>query len=458
MDFPKPRFKISKNEAKADAALVKYLRNAHNFPYLNSVTRKIIARLEASDLRPQNKALLELWPKVLADALRNLKKHDPREWGKRKRRVSYSSFFHEGSLGVTELRNVLESFAKFESMLYGASPDRYRDHIAHAFRVWIIGHGILRAKECLGGLLFSDDVPHEENIEGGYARCIDEIVAAEWECMWAIVALCHDLGYPLQHVETINALARDALGQMGLVHGGDLRFSFSPQMLPFHDTMVQLMASKPVQKGKGFATHLQNKYYLKILKSFDNLDHGIVSSLLVSKALVYFLESDLSRDSRGPLDKEDARQFLIRREILRAIAFHTCQDVYHLRFDTLAFLLYVVDEVQCWGRPTLEELQHPAADMPEAEAEVVCFEPKRVAVIIRTGPDDWSQEQFVAARRQLGKLHRMLRLGVGTSALTGHYLEFGVVPDKGKGVHLLLKNGKIAVKKVDAAELDCLGT
>lgn len=458
MAFPKPQFKISKDEAAADAALVEYLQNPLNFPYLHYGTRKIIARLEASDMRPQNKTLLELWPKVLADALRKLKEHDPREWDKRKKRVSYSSFFHEGSLGVTELRNVLESFARFESMLYGASPDRYRDHIAHAFRVWIIGHRILRTKACLNGQLFSDDLTHEDASGGGHAMRVGEIVADEWECMWAIVALCHDLGYPLQHVETINALARDTLGQMGLVHGGDLRFSFSRQMLPFHDTMVQLMASKPVQKDKGFATHLQNKYYLKLLKSFDNLDHGIVSSLLVSKALVYFLESDLSRDGRGPLTEEDARQFLIRREILRAIAFHTCQDVYHLRFDTLAFLLYVVDEVQCWGRPTLEELQHPAADMPEAEAEVVCFKPKRVAVIIRTGPDDWSQEQFVAARRQLGKLHRMLRLGVGTSALTGHYLEFGVVPDKGKGIHLLLKNGKIAVKKVDAAELDCIKT
>jgi hypothetical protein len=459
MAFPKPRFKISKDEAKADAALVKYLQKPQNFLYLHAGTRKIIARLEACDLRPQNEALLELWPKVLADALRKLKEHDPREWDKRKRRVSYRSFFHEGSLGVTELRNVLESFARFESMLYGASPDRYRDHIAHAFRVWIIGHGLLRGKACLKGQLFSDDLTRGETSEGGDAGRVGEIAADEWECMWAIVALCHDLGYPLQHVDSINALARDALRQMGLVHGGDLRFSFSRQMLPFHDTMVQLMASKPVRLDKEkYATHLQNKYYLKLLKSFDNLDHGIVSSLLVSKALVYFLESDLSRDSRGPLTEEDARQFLIRREILRAIAFHTCQDVYHLRFDTLAFLLYVVDEVQCWGRPTLEELQHPTSGMPEAEAEIVCFEPKRVAVIIRTGRQEWSLEQFKAARRQLGKLHRMLRLGVGTSMLTDHYLEFGVVPDRGKGVHLLLKDGRIAVKEVDAAGLDCIRT
>jgi hypothetical protein len=454
MAFPRPPFRISKETENADAALVRCLKADGGFSYLHADTRAILHKLEPTDLRKQNELLLDLWPRVLTDALRNLKQHDPREWDKKNKRVDYGSFFHEGSLGVTELRNVLESFAKFESMLYGASPDRYRDHIAHAFRVWIIGHGVLHDKHCFAGQLFSDGLFHGENQEGGQA-VPPGISSNEWECMWAIVALCHDLGYPLSHLDRINTLARDALRQMGLVHGGDLQFSFSQQMLPFHETIIRLMASKPVREGKQFCTHLQNKYYLKLLKSFDNLDHGVVSALLVSKALVYFLESDLSQDRFDALTEEDARQFLIRREILRAMAFHTCQDIYHLRFDTLSFLLYMVDEIQCWGRPTLEELQHQPTGMPEAEAELRAFEGKKVAVVIHTGKAEWSTQQMDATGNQLGKLYRMLRLGVGTSMLKGHYLEFAVVPDKGKGMHLLLKNGKIKLAKVDAAHLDC---
>jgi hypothetical protein len=338
-------------------------------------------------------------------------------------------------------------------MLYGASPDRYRDHIAHVFRVWVIGHRVLKNKNCFKGVLFSDEILNRRH--RGRQDSKEEIHPSEWECMWAIAALCHDLGYPLSHIDQINSSARDALRQMGLVHGGDLRFSFSLQMLPFHDTLIRLMASRLVRNGRGYRTHLQNKYYLKLLKSFGNLEHGIVSSLLVSKALVYFLESDLCQDGQGILDKQDARQFIIRREILKSMAAHTCQDIYHLRFDTLSFLLYVIDEIQCWGRPTLEELQHQAWNMPASEAEVIFFEPKRVAVIIHTGAEDWSKKQHDSTEGQLSKLYRMLRLGVDTSKLRDRYLEFAVVPDRGMGMHLLLKDGRISLEDVDAVDLDC---
>ncbi len=455
MGFPKPRFKINKHVGKADDPLVTYLKADGNFSYLHADTRELIGKLPDGDLRAQNDLLLDLWPKVLTDALRKLKEHDPREWDRKNKRVSYSSFFHEGSLGVTDLRDVLESFAKFESMLYGASPDRYRDHIAHAFRVWIIGHGVLTERTCLGGVLFSDKLVDSKKLHDGWLAPAGKISADEWECMWALAALCHDLGYPLSHIDRINSLARDALRQMGLVHAGDLRFGFSQQMLPFHDTIIRLMASRPVRQGDHLFTHLQNKYYLKFLKSFDNLKHGVVSALLVSKALVYFLESDLSQDKLKPLSEDDARQFVIRREILRAIGAHTCQDIYHLRFDTLSFLLYIIDELQCWGRPTLEELQHQVAEMPEAEAEVVMFQPKKVAVVVRTGTRKWSDKQRDTTRNQLSKLHRMLRLGVGTSMLKDHYLEFAVIPDSGEGMHLLLKNGEIVVEDVAASAIDC---
>ena len=455
MAFPKPPFKISRKVATADADLLKYLQVKGHVSYLRDDTWTAVQNLKATDLQAKSDALLGLWPKVLTDALYRLKEHDPREWDKKTTKVDYGSFFHEGSLGVAELRKTLESFTKFESMLYGASPDHYRDHIGHAFRVWITGHALLKDGACFGGELFSDSMFTGKR-EKRKAKRQPTIIADEWECMWAIASLCHDLGYPLSHLNRINSRARHALEQMGLVHGGDLRFSFSPQMLPFHETIIRLMASKPVREGRRFTTHLQNKYYLKLLKSFDDLKHGVVSSLLLSKALVYFLESDLSQDRMDNLSVEDARQFLIRREILRAIASHTCQDIYHLRFDTLSFLLYMVDEIQCWGRSTLEELQHQATSVPTAEAEVIAFGSKKCCVVIRTGKKTWSTDDWKGVDAQLSRLHCMLRLGVDTSMLKGRYLEFAVVPDKGEGKHLLLKGGRIRVEKVDAAHIDCL--
>jgi hypothetical protein len=210
------------------------------------------------------------------------------------------------------------------------------------------------------------------------------------------------------------------------------------------------MASNAVpwrEEGK-FATHLQNKYYLKLLKSFDRLDHGIISSLLMSKALVYFLESDLSHDVRKQLDREEARQFLIRREILRAVASHTCPEIYHLQFNTLPFLLYIVDEVQCWGRPTLEELQHEATDIKEGYASIEKFDDTEVDIKIRTKDKEWDQNQQTHVLNQILKLRTMLRLApYRTASLDKNPSLCFEVSNEGKNIlRLVLKDKAILLE------------
>jgi hypothetical protein len=217
-----------------------------------------------------------------------------------------------------------------------------------------------------------------------------------------------------------------------------MRFTFRRQMLPFHDTIIRLMGSNAIRlpNENKYITHLQNKYYLKLLKSFDRLDHGIVSSLLMSKALVYFLESDLSHDILKHLKSEEARQFLIRREILRAIASHTCPEIYHLKFNTLSFLLYIVDEVQCWGRPTLEELQHEPTDIQEGYARISKF------IEIETKDKEWKPSQQTHVLNQVLKLRTMLRLAPDRTASLEENpkLCFQVTNQKKDVIRLVLEN------------------
>ena len=433
MCLPELPLKLNKSN-EGDSILLRILTDPKNFTYLREKSRKIISKINLSknkkNLLAFHKQLIQLWPEILIDAILNLKKKDPREYDKKNKEMD--TFFDEQSLGTDDLKEVLTGFSEFEGMMYGASPDRYRDHVVHSFRVWIIGHTIL--KKGLKGKFYCE----AKNLQ---------ITQKEWECMWAIVALCHDIGYPLSEIEKINMKARNTLRKQGLIHEGDLSFTFSQQMLPFHDTIIKLMASNPVASGKPgkYLTHLQNKYYLKLLKSFDRLDHGIVSSLVISSSLVYFLESDLSHDNWKPLSKEDARQFLIRREILRAIAAHTCQDIYHLRFDTLSFLLYIVDEIQCWGRPTLEQLQHEPSDIMGAEAVVKKINGRNVDVEILTDDENWNEDQIKHIKKQIGKLRRMLRLAVGTFELEKSFLSFKVKNKSGQYCSLLLKNGGISL-------------
>ena len=398
---------------KGDDLLLKLLAARGDLGFLSSETTKTLeAVANKGDLRKSIHELGDIWPRILTDALFTLKKADKREYEEGKG-LDARSLFDATSLGVQDLRKLLDSFREFEGMLYGASPEGYRDHVLHVFRAWMLGHLIL--EECLSWALFAE------------AEMPGPISETEWKCMWALASLCHDIGYPLAAIDKINRKARDALAVLGLLPLGDLRFGFSQQMLPFHDTVIKQMASKPVRLREGYCTHLQNKYYLKYLKSFDQLSHGIVSALLISKSLVYFLESDFSHDTRALLDAEDARQSLIRREVLRAIASHTCLDIYHLRFNTLSFVLYLVDEIQTWGRPTLRQV-FASEDQEEQEATVEGFSEKSISIRIGV-PDEawravWTEGQNANwVRRKINDLHRILRLAVGTPTASGLHLE-----------------------------------
>jgi len=435
--FPRPPFQFESEHP--DKQLLVYLKESTPW-YLTEEAKRQLRDLDPDgELNKQREPVIGLWEAVLRDALRGLKKHDPRECGAEKQPIDFESFFDEHSLGTERLSEVLKAFSKFESLMYGAQPQRYRDHVAHTLRVWIIGHGLL--KQCLAGKLDADPLFD------------DSISPEEWECIWAMTALCHDIGYPLTAVDRINDRTRQALEGQGLHHLGDLRYGFSPWIQPLQETILQLMASKVVEvppalrrEEQAHVTHLQNKYYMKFLNSLDRLEHGVVSALIVGRSLVYFLESDLCHDPFDPLSEEDARQFLIRREILRAIAAHTCPEIYHLSFRTLAFLLFIVDELQCWGRPTFEQLMEEMQPHHNDEVTLKAFSPDRIDIeVVAAG--NWEQRKR-AAERQLNGIHKRLRLAVGTPMLGALRLRYEVKTEGDKGCFIELRDGRIEEGKL----------
>jgi len=425
---------------KGDQKLFKHLKAVDSFGFLSDATKALLAALslhDNEDFWTIQKDLAPLWKQILTDALRTLKTYDARECdppGSDK----YDSFFDQHSLGVEELqRALIESFKQFEGLLYGAMPEGYRDHVVHSIRVWILGQHIL--KDYLKGTLQSDR---------GF-----QIRPVEWECMWAIAALCHDVGYPLEALEKINTAASTTFQKFGLRPVSPLRFEFSPQMLPFHDAMIKLMSANPIrlpinserkERGRNqFVAHVQHKYYLKFSKSFDSLDHGVVSSLLVARSLVYFLESDFTRDHFRPLDAEDARQMLIRREILRSMASHTCPDIYHLHFNTLSFLLFITDELQYWGRPTLEQMRQGGSDKSDSgKVSLHGFDRRAVKYEFTVRNTVW-EKQKDNFWKKLTVVRRMLRLAVGTKVLLHNEFEVKYCVPRQVGVALNLKDGKL---------------
>lgn len=80
--------------------------------------------------------------------------------------------------------------------------------------------------------------------------------------------------------------------------------------------------------------------------------------------------------------EEDARQFYIRREILRAIASHTCSEIYNIKITTFSSLLYICDELQNWDRKDWHSL-YSAHELNISGIEIDEFNEAKISYIER---------------------------------------------------------------------------
>lgn len=189
-----------------------------------------------------------------------------------------------------------------------------------------------------------------------------ETNALEKLAMWTFIALTHDLGYPLEKAQQIIGKTRDMMTSFVANPIISMDLSFSGIQNSMNDFVLRFMSSKMVQKQMPdndqfkFVARLQPKYLFKFQKSLERNSHGILSALVIYKLLRYFLESDYCTNEDYYFKEEDARQFYIRREILRAISSHTCHDIYHMDYKNFSFLLILCDDAQEWGRKYITEL------------------------------------------------------------------------------------------------------
>ena len=291
-----------------------------------------------------------LWKKLVEKSIICLRYFDKREPfldNPKKRPQAY---------GIEKLDKYFDSYSAFEDMLYGGSK-YYRDHVVHVFRVWLLGIELLLKDEC--------NYLKTIKVSGRTTENVLEKLS-----IWTLIALTHDLGYPLEKALEIIDKTKDMMKSFIVYPVGSMDLSFTGVQDSMNDYVLRFVSSKMVkvlesaktidESGsdgkKDHVARLQPKYYFKFQKSLEHREHGAISALMVYKLLIYFLESDYSVNEDYYFNDEDCRQFYIRREILRAIASHTCHDIYQQDAYNFSFLLILCDDAQEWGRKYLSEL------------------------------------------------------------------------------------------------------
>lgn len=287
--------------------------------------------------------------------------------------------------GESDLNNYFESFVDFESLLYGSSP-YYRDHVVHTLYVWELGlEQLLTNDSLMEGLKASLHSDIKDHVDSEMAQTTQlEIIS-----MWTLAALCHDLGYPLEKARKIIDKTQSILNHF--IKNAQIPFSvnFTGIQNEMNNVIVKTMSSKlkPIpfphnssekettadtettcgdndrkEVKQKFLVRIQPKYFMKFAASLEQYDHGIISALILYKLLMYFKESEFAMNEDYTLNAEGARQFYIRRELLRAISAHTCTDIYHMSSFSLSFLLHVCDDMQSWDRKSFRDMHSSKSD------------------------------------------------------------------------------------------------
>jgi len=267
-----------------DFLLDDFRRSIGESSFIREPTVKLVGQLRTNiELHLQTESLTPIWKSLLDDSIVFLKLHDERE-----------KYPDDMTLGTEELYEFLEEFRDFEPILYGAVED-YRDHLAHVFRVFLLGRYII--KHAIGF----------ENIGPNYKSLV--ISPEEKEAMFCITALTHDLGVALEQIHRINERVRRMLQRFGNIPVQELGYRYFTQFGTMCEFAVKFLSSDIIdtkrkkekkikeKEDRRFITHLQSKYYQKFLSAMSNFNHGVMSSIILMKDLVYFKESDFTLDS-----------------------------------------------------------------------------------------------------------------------------------------------------------------
>jgi len=401
-----------------------------------------------------------LWQTLLDKSIKCLRYFDVREPFQKipgKVPVSY---------GLENVVKYYNQYSEFESVLYG-STSNYRDHILHSIRTWMLG---------VYCLLHTENAPliNKMTIEGENGDFSEQISFYEKISMWTIIALCHDLGYPLEKSQEIFDKTRKMMGVLVANPRMWADISFSGIQDTINNFIVNFMSSKMkktqntieaeetvAKEAKAVAAtatatataavkkeyhgRVQPKYYLKFTKSLENYRHGIISAIIIYKMLVYFIEADFNLNEDYIFSEDDAKQFYIRRDILRAIAAHTCTDVYHVSITTFPSLLMICDELQEWGRKSWKDLY--LGTSPESKGlQIESFDQENISVTehVKLTNDDDDMEPVVDSlariyTKQYDLYRTIFRDGQATSQRT-----FGFK----KSLTIELDNGSATIRKI----------
>lgn len=329
--------------------------------------------------------------------------------------------------GYDILFEYFDDFVEFEELIF-ASDKFYRDHTLHSLWVYFLGEYLYNKDEfkvLFSGfnqnirdtaLLYESFEPIKDNrmIREFYTFLsnVMKIMQVD-DSIRCVVALSHDLGYPLKIINKINKSIRKILPHFSITKFGEFDFQFESVQQLYIQNLLEILAydieyvidsgnldyeeqgviekinrlfnqinmkitegKKPnielitqlstelssftekeeyivrrVMSGRGIVEKSIARY-LRLANDFEKYMHGIMSCYLLMKSLNSFTNFDLSFSdpSNLPMDKIDFVTIYSKSKILIAMADHTSNGFLIRKFDNYSAFLVLIDEIEEFSR------------------------------------------------------------------------------------------------------------
>lgn len=290
---------------------------------------------------------------ALTDA--NKKRYEKREAAK----AIWELFFKQSvkaiatnTRGLDELCRYFAKFAKYENMLV-ALDENYRDHVIHTIWVMLLGCYLRKLSTPFNDVRL--DRSMIDLSEGRATEAIEhmrERLKTREHPLWCLIALTHDLGYPIQKSKAANDTISDMIHDFGFLRQTPLDYNFMVVHQPAMQQLLDIMTAVVIWLPKGYRIGHKAGSRLDMAKSFEHLDHGIMSAYLLLMHLDYFCDlwNFLIVEGTCIKDPEDAAERIVASELLYAISSHTNKNVYSGELCGMSDLLFLADELEEFSR------------------------------------------------------------------------------------------------------------
>ena len=262
----------------------------------------------------------------------------------------------------------IDTFTVFEEMLFGLD-ENYRDHTLHSLWVYLFGHEFIT---CIGGYgiikiagQLSVTFSKENKIKFVLSAEPQEGKRIHMEAMWGMIAILHDLGYPIETmIKTPHQIFRDILDPFAIDFNSILQIDLGPRINLLHQSLCDLLSTMyrpepltPEQKGDLLEESEKKRKQIVFLgrptlgkddgvemefriASIDKA-HSAWSSILAFKCIVYLHEGTYHGGG-----ERDYLKLLTQRDILYSILHHTSEEPNDEAVNRFQFVLLLVDDIE----------------------------------------------------------------------------------------------------------------